>query len=86
MSSWLFKLNEDKCKVVSYGKTKNIPINANYYLKQSIPSREFSYNDLIFPKLTLHICNRCNAKVSYTVIFTYIVMAVNVIGGSTMWI
>jgi len=38
------QLNEDKCKVVSYGR--NILINANYNLKQSVLAREDSYNDL----------------------------------------
>jgi len=38
------KLNKDKCKVVSYGR--NVLINANYNLKQSILARDECYDDL----------------------------------------
>ena len=46
MDRWLLKLNEDKCKVVSYGRNILNTGNANYNLKQSILAREDSYNDL----------------------------------------
>jgi len=44
MDRWLLKLNDNKCKVVSYGR--NVPINANCNLKQCILAGEESYNDL----------------------------------------
>ena len=50
LSSWmdrrLLKLNKDKCKVVSYGR--NILINANYNLKQSILARELKKATMIW--------------------------------------
>jgi len=40
------KLNENKCKVVSYVRNVLIGLNANYNLKQSILAREVNYNEL----------------------------------------
>jgi len=46
MDRWLLKLNENKCKVVSYVRNVLIGLNANYNLKQSILAREVNYNEL----------------------------------------